>query len=251
MLITNTPTISIITVVYNGALYLENTIQNVVNQTYSNIEFIIVDGGSSDGTMNIVKRYSNKITKWVSEPDKGIYDAMNKGITFATGDWIIFMNAGDTFVDMNVLTKVAEFTSNQKADIIFGNVAIISNDDTKTVRVLKNTLPFLLRKMICHQCIFYSKPIFGRMGNYDTQFKFIADFAHLMRARFSNMIIKKIDLVISNYRLDGVSAKPENLKKIWKERMLIFENAGYMPLPLRWFFWLYAKAAYEFRRIFK
>jgi cellulose synthase/poly-beta-1,6-N-acetylglucosamine synthase-like glycosyltransferase len=98
----NKPLISIITVVYNGEKFLEETIKSVINQTYDNVEYIIIDGGSSDGTIDIIKKYEDYIDYWVSEKDNGIYDAMNKGIDLATGIWINFMNAGDLFFDNTI-----------------------------------------------------------------------------------------------------------------------------------------------------
>ena len=97
----NNPLISVVTVSYNAVTTIEKTILSVINQNYSNIEYIVIDGGSIDGTVDIIKKYADKITYWVSEPDKGIYDAMNKGIIVATGEWINFMNTGDTFYNEN------------------------------------------------------------------------------------------------------------------------------------------------------
>ena len=98
--------ISVVTVCYNAADTIEKTMLSVLNQTYHDIEYIIIDGGSTDGTVEIIRKYADRIAYWVSEPDKGIYDAMNKGIKVATGEWINFMNAGDEFVDANVLDKL-------------------------------------------------------------------------------------------------------------------------------------------------
>lgn len=117
----NNPKISVVTVCYNAASEIERTIKSVINQTYSNIEYIIIDGGSKDGTVDIIKKYADKVSYWVSEPDKGIYDAMNKGIIAATGDWINFMNAGDWFYATNVLEQIASIAQTTSADILYGN----------------------------------------------------------------------------------------------------------------------------------
>ena len=127
---TNYPKVSIITVVYNGIEFLEETIKSVIAQTYPNIEYIIVDGGSKDGTLDIIKKYEAHISKWISEPDKGIYDAMNKGIDLATGDWQNFLNAGDSFVDNNVLEKI--FTTNlENITLVYGDIIAIRENGQK------------------------------------------------------------------------------------------------------------------------
>jgi glycosyltransferase involved in cell wall biosynthesis len=113
----NNPTISIITVVYNGAKILEQTIISIINQTYKNIEYIIIDGGSNDGTIEVIKKYNNHIAYWVSEPDKGVYDAMNKGIKIASGEWVNFMNCGDCFCNEYVLSAI--FSTNIPEEISF------------------------------------------------------------------------------------------------------------------------------------
>ena len=102
----NSPLISVVTVSYNAVDTIERTILSVLNQTYSDIEYIIIDGGSTDGTVDLIKKYADKITYWVSEPDQGIYDAMNKGIDVATGEWINFMNSGDSFYRQDVLSSL-------------------------------------------------------------------------------------------------------------------------------------------------
>ncbi len=100
------PRVSVITVVYNGEAFLERTIQSVINQTYPAIEYIIIDGGSKDGTVAIIQKYQHNIAYWVSEPDRGLYDAMNKGLAVATGEYVLFLNAGDTFFDNHTLQNV-------------------------------------------------------------------------------------------------------------------------------------------------
>ncbi|WP_455674547.1 glycosyltransferase family 2 protein [Phocaeicola sp.] len=115
--------ISVVTVCYNAATAIEETIQSIINQTYSNIEYIIIDGGSKDGTVDIIKKYADKIAYWVSEPDKGIYDAMNKGIDVATGEWINFMNAGDTFYNNGTIESVSQHIE-EGIDVIYGNIEL-------------------------------------------------------------------------------------------------------------------------------
>lgn len=120
------PKATIITVSFNAVNDIEKTLLSVINQTYHNIEYIIIDGGSTDGTVDIIKKYSNKISYWISEPDKGIYDAMNKGIKKATGDWINFMNCGDLFAKNNVIEEVFKQIKDKDYDIVYGNSIILS-----------------------------------------------------------------------------------------------------------------------------
>ncbi len=117
------PKISIVTVCYNAERNIEKTILSVINQTYDNIEYIVIDGGSNDGTLSVINKYASKIDKVISEPDKGIYDAMNKGITLAKGDWINFMNAGDSYVDSCVLKLVSD-NINSNCDMIYGDIIL-------------------------------------------------------------------------------------------------------------------------------
>lgn len=145
------PLISVITVVYNAAQTLEPTMLSVINQTYKNVEYIIIDGGSTDGTVDIIKKYEDKIAYWVSESDKGIYDAMNKGIDRATGEWINFMNAGDSFATQDVLCTVFERGHYNDIDIIYGNVYLIGQKKVGKIGNLnriKYYMPF------CHQSCF-------------------------------------------------------------------------------------------------
>lgn len=144
--------ISVVTVCYNAVEAIEETILSVLNQTYNNVEYIIIDGGSTDGTVDIIKKYSNKLYYWISEPDNGIYDAMNKGIKVATGDYINFMNAGDCFFDNDVIKSIFEFM-NIAPNVIYGstfmkysygNYIVIPDDINKLTRCMTH----------CHQSTF-------------------------------------------------------------------------------------------------
>ena len=147
------PLISIITVVYNCKDDLEMTIKSIIDQTYPNIEYIVIDGNSNDGTIDIIKKYQNKITYWISEPDEGIYDAMNKGIRQSTGDWINFMNAGDRFYDQNILSSLFIPAPKPSTDIIYGDTEFIYTFG-KYIRK-PASLTYLKESMIfCHQSSF-------------------------------------------------------------------------------------------------
>lgn len=151
--------ITILTITYNAQDCLEKTIQSVINQTYPNIEYIIVDGGSRDKTIDIIKKYDSKISKWISEKDKGIYDAMNKGIDMATGEWINFMNAGDTFVDNNTVQKV--FNHNYlEYDYIYGdriNKDFVGLYYEKANPFFEQKNQYCPPKGVCHQSTFVRK----------------------------------------------------------------------------------------------
>jgi len=155
------PLVSIITVVLNGEKYLEETIKSVINQTYPNVEYIIIDGGSTDGTVDIIKKYENYIDYWVSESDKGIYDAMNKGIDVILGEWVNFMNAGDTLASEEVLKKVF-FTITKKCLLIYGNTNVYEENGTfittlKALKFTKSNLNKFATRTVCHQSVFVHK----------------------------------------------------------------------------------------------
>ena len=167
----NQPLISVITVSYNAASIIEQTILSVINQTYSNIEYIIIDGGSTDGTIDVIKKYQSKISYWISEPDKGIYDAMNKGIKIATGDWINFMNCGDSFYTNQIIEEIF-CTPKDKYDVIYGNTNLLLPEGEYIQKgeaiTSSKYMPFV------HQASF-SNCILMKNNLFDTTFKICAD----------------------------------------------------------------------------
>lgn len=168
----NKPKISIITVTYNTEKNIEKTILSVINQTYESIEYIIIDGGSTDNTVSIIKKYQNIINFWISEPDSGIYNAMNKGIKNATGSWIHFMNAGDFFVNDNIISNI--FDRPTFSDVIYGHTLVYNEKIEKIVEIIagtvtdKNPMPF------CHQSVFVRKHIFKQFL-FDETYKICSD----------------------------------------------------------------------------
>ena len=178
------PLISIITVVYNGKQYIEETIQNVINQTYSNVEYIIIDGASTDGTLDIIKKYEDKIDYWVSGRDKGIYYAMNKGIDLATGDWINFMNAGDMFFEKNVIENIFNDIHDNNVKVIYGNHVTVYEEYTVLEKAGKiNNL--LKGPQFSHQSTFFQSE-YHKQHKYDTTFSLGADFCNILSIYYLN-----------------------------------------------------------------
>ena len=197
------PLITIVTVVFNGEKYLEETIQSVINQTYDNIEYIIIDGGSTDVTLDIIKKYEDRIDYWVSEPDKGIYYAMNKGVNLATGDWANLLNSGDKFYNNKVLSSVG--FDKIIEDIVFGK-AIIYYKDLSFIRYANFNLKdkeWYLSKIPNHQCVFVSSRVYKAVL-YDVNYKYCADSVYLKKI-FSIFSCHETGKLISRFELGGVS----------------------------------------------
>jgi len=198
--------ISIITVCYNSVATIEKTILSVVGQSYKNVEYIIVDGNSNDGTVDIIKNNQDKITQWVSEPDNGLYDAMNKGIALATGDLIGILNSDDTFYSDNVLSAIADFHSKNTIDASVGNI-MQNKYNGKMVRIYssKNWSPGKLKIgfMPPHPSIFLKRELFNKFGNYSLVFKVAADYELVIRLFLKNDITWKYSNITSTCMLIG------------------------------------------------
>ncbi len=225
----NVPLVSIITVVYNGAEFIEQTIKSVIEQTYGNVEYIIIDGGSTDGTIDIIKKYEDKISYWVSEPDKGIYDAMNKGIKASRGDIIGFINADDYYVK-DAFDVIKKYRYNIENIIIYGDTYLVTNDMLvyekahKTglkYKIFPYSLKYLWLGMIfCHQSSFVSRKIYENFGLFDTSFKISADYDFFFRVYMS----KKVRFVYENkllsyFRCGGISSSQSEILFIENNRV--------------------------------
>lgn len=197
------PLISIITVVFNGEKYLEETIKSIINQTYDNIEYIIIDGGSTDGTLNIIKKYEDKIDRWISEKDSGIYDAMNKGIDIATGKWINFMNVGDSFFDSTILDTIFAKNNFENIDVIYGNHKVIYHNRTRIAKA-GNMRDIWKGSRFCHQSSFISLTL-HKSKKYNICNKIGADFEFFYTVYGQGVKFSYIDVIVANYAAGGLS----------------------------------------------
>ncbi len=196
------PIISVITVVFNGKKYLGATILSVINQTYDNIEYIVIDGGSTDETLDIIWKYDNKIDYWISEKDSGIFNAMNKGIDLASGDWINFMNAGDEFFKNTTVESIIQELKTEN-EILYGNCY----QKNKVVTPDKlNKVSLALKTPFCHQSTFYKREIILKYI-YNEDFKILACNEQITRMFVDNKKFKYIDSTIAIYELGGFSSQ--------------------------------------------
>lgn len=243
--------ISIITITYNSAKTLKDTLSSVAKQTYSDIEYIIVDGASKDETISIIKDYEplfKERIKWISEPDKGLYDAMSKGIHMATGDVVGILNSDDFFTSKDVLQKVADaFKQDNQLDAVYGDVHFVHpNNLDKCVRyysskVFKRDL-MRLGFMPAHPSFYIRRECFKKYGLYKTDYKVAADFEFLLRVIYNAKIKTKylpIDMV--TMRTGGASTSGlESHKQIMKEHLRAFRENGIYTnvglLSLRYFY---------------
>ncbi len=191
--------VTVVTVTYNAEEFLEESILSVLNQTYSDIEYIIIDGGSTDKTLDIIKKYKDKISYWVSEPDEGIYFAMNKAIEKATGKWINFMNAGDTFIDNETITYIMQH-NNHDSEIIYGNVKIGS----RIRKPHNNEESYDDTTSICHQTLF-AKTKLMKETPFDTKYKISSDHDFILKMYKKDKKFQYLDKEIANFLLNGLS----------------------------------------------
>jgi glycosyltransferase involved in cell wall biosynthesis len=207
-----TTKITIVTVCFNSAATIRDTIDSVLNQDYANIEYIIVDGGSTDGTMQIVAQYENQITQIVTEPDQGIYDAMNKGIGLATGDIIGILNSDDFYTSSDVISTIVNTYCQSSADIVFGDLIYIAPSDTSRVLRIYNASgfrPWMLRFgwMPPHPATFIKRSIYKKFGQYSMGYKTAADYEIFVRLLLINRIkYFYLEKTIVHMRMGGATS---------------------------------------------
>jgi glycosyltransferase involved in cell wall biosynthesis len=214
------PKISIITVVYNGKSLIERTIKSVLAQTYPHIEYIIIDGASKDGTVDIVEKYKSKIQKTLSEKDSGIYDAMNKGLSLATGDYVLFLNAGDELYAESTLKQVFESESN--ADVYYGNAAVV--DEQGTILGDRRLSPpenltwksFKLGMSVSHQSFIPKRSL---CEPYSLDFILASDVDWVIKILKKSKKIKNSQIYVSKFLAGGVTTQKIGLA--WRERFKV------------------------------
>lgn len=219
-----TPKFSIITVTYNAEAVLEDTIQSVISQTYHHVEYILVDGASKDGTLSIIDRYRDRITRIVSEPDKGLYDAMNKGLRLATGDYVCFLNAGDSFHEDDTLQQMVhtlrELT--ELPDVLYGETELVDAEG-HFVRMRRLQAPehltwrsFRHGMLVCHQAFFAKRTL---AEPYDLSYRFSADFDWCIRIMKKSKVLHNTHLTLIDYLEEGMTTR--NHKASLHERFRI------------------------------
>lgn len=203
------PSVSIITVVYNNKINFLKTIESVKAQNYTGIEYIVIDGGSTDGTLDIIKQNENIITKWISESDSGIYDAMNKGISLATGEYIWFLNGGDVIYSNDTLNEI--FSSEQDADVYYGDTELVDNEGKSYGKRKLKTPPEKLSwknmidgMIVTHQSLIIKKSV---ILPYDLKYRHCADIDWTIKVLKNSGKIHNTHKIISKFLLGGYSRK--------------------------------------------
>lgn len=211
---------TIITINYNNGKELRRTIESVINQTLTDFEYVVIDGGSTDDSISIIKEYADRIDFWISERDKGVYNAMNKGLSHAHGEYVNFMNSGDSFYSPTVLEEIDSQIGD--SDILFGNVC--NSASGKVYGGVKAgcevTFLTLKKEILCHQGTFYRRAIFERHP-YDESLKLIADWkVNVQAIVFDNCKVKVVDTIVANYDLTGMSSTQSQLHAEERKRVM-------------------------------
>lgn len=219
--------ISVITINYNESEGLKKTIQSVVGQTYDDIEYIVIDGGSTDGSKELIETHAAKIHYWVSEPDSGIYNAMNKGIRAAKGEYLLFMNSGDCFFESDTLAK-AEALMVENCGIYYGDLIYYNKRKKKLEDWIfpnKLSLGFFIENSLPHQGSFIKRNLFDAISMYNENLKIASDWEFFVIAICVEKVsYKHIGIVISEYDFTGISSDPKNYDLVASEKKITFDK---------------------------
>jgi glycosyltransferase involved in cell wall biosynthesis len=222
-IVKSTPLITIITVVFNNVSQLETAIQSVIDQSYQSIEYIVIDGGSTDGTIDIIQKYQDRLKYWGSKPDRGIYDAMNKGLAYAEGELVLFLNSDDRLED-DVLSRVATSVSNNPDYDIYHGIIIMNNNQIVAHGKFPTSIPAY------QPASFVRRSLFSGIEPFDITYKIAADFKFFKNLQISGSKFLRLDYPISRFATGGISA---NLELRFKEMTDILIELGYARLLVR------------------
>ncbi len=226
------PTVSVITVCWNAQETIEDTIQSVITQSYHHIEYIVIDGDSSDGTLSIIRRYGERIAKVVSEPDHGLYDAMNKGLRLATGDYVCFLNAGDCFHEDDTLQQMMhrlyEEGKDTLPDVIYGETELVDSEG-HFVRMRRLSTPEQLNwksfrhgMVVCHQAFLAKREL---APQYDTRYRFSADFDWCIRVMKQSKWLFNTHLTLIDYLNEGMTTR-NHRASLWERFHIMRHHYG-------------------------
>jgi glycosyltransferase involved in cell wall biosynthesis len=218
--------ISIITINLNNKAGLDKTIASVTAQSYGSIEFIVIDGESKDGSVDVIRHNADHIFYWISEKDKGVYSAMNKGVKAASGDYLLFLNSGDVLKDKTVINRLVENESGD-VDLIYGNLERYFPDGKKDIVNMPAvlTVEHMLNKTLCHPVTLIKRSLFERFGLYDESLKIVADWAFFFKLIiFEHVSYKHKDFAVAIFGMDGMSASISNQLTIGKEREFVINK---------------------------
>jgi glycosyltransferase len=231
--------VSIITTCFNRERFINDAIESVLEQDYPDIEYIIVDGASTDNSLSIINRYSDKISKIVSERDNGMYEAINKGIKMATGDIIGLVHSDDMLYDKHVISDIVDNFIKTGADFIYGDGEFVKSEDPNII--VRNWIggKYYKWKVVCgwlplHPTCYICKDVMLKEGLYNENFKIAADSDLLVRYLYkANLKVSYIKRKIIRMRMGGLSTSKERRKQMWEEDIRLYKNHGFYAMPTK------------------
>jgi glycosyltransferase involved in cell wall biosynthesis len=251
------PAVSVITVSLNAAAFIEQTIRSVLSQTQRPMEYIIIDGGSTDGTADIIRRYAPHLAYWHSKPDRGLAHAFNLGAAQAHGDWLVYLNADDFFLDAEVVANLAPFLKRyQDAEVVYGDVIMMApHPGTEPLPLLRQrSRPWNWQKMRCagmfntipHQAAFTHRRYFDRVGGFSEDFRIAVDYEHFLRGGKS-LRVHYAPVAVSGMRAGGLAGN--NILRTFREFRRAQQQTGALPAPLAWACFLAMLGRYYLSRL--
>lgn len=213
------PLVTVIIVVYNGERYIENAIKSVLLQQYSNIELVVIDGGSEDDTAKVIGKYEEDISYWVSEQDSGVYDAMNKGIRHAKGEWVLFLGSDDELLPEGITTLVR---SSYGCHVVYGDYKIMLRNGSISEKKSEDCDCIKRKSFTSHQSLMMRQEVVKVLGGFDTQYKVLADYDLLLRAYLQGYTFKRVSGIVAIFRAGGLSS--DNIRVVSEKYAIIINN---------------------------